>query len=159
MRRLPTSDIISLVSGDAPRFDLSESYGPHARLRDIVGDDFSDLAEIELGYGTAQGDARVRRIVGQLHGVDADDVVLTNGGIQALFLLGYILCQPGDEAVIGSPVFPLARNALDSVGADVRVVPAVFDDGYCVIPSAVRALLTSKTKPTVDDARPHLSTS
>jgi aspartate/methionine/tyrosine aminotransferase len=146
MRRFPTSDIISLVSGEAPRYDLSESYGPHARLGDVVGDGLAELAEIELSYGTVQGDERVRRIVGELHGVNTADVVLTSGGMQALFLLGYILCRPGDEAVIGTPVFPLARNALESVGAEIRTVPAVFDDGYCVESEAVRAVLTPKTK-------------
>jgi aspartate/methionine/tyrosine aminotransferase len=146
MERFPSNDIISLVSGDPPLYDLSESYGPHARLRDIVGNDFGEIADLELGYGSAQGDVGVRRLVADLHGVNADSVVLTNGGIQALFLLGYILCGPGDEAVIGSPVFPLARNTFDSVGAKILAVPAVFDDSYRITADAVRARLTPKTR-------------
>jgi aspartate/methionine/tyrosine aminotransferase len=39
------------------------------------------------------------------------------GGIHALFLLGYILCGSGEEAVITTPVFPPARDTLVSVGA------------------------------------------
>jgi aspartate/methionine/tyrosine aminotransferase len=146
MRRFADNDIISLVSGAPPLYDLSESFGPHARLRDVVGDDVADLAELELAYGSAQGDARVRERVAGLYGVGAEEVVLTNGGIQALFLLAYVTCGPGDEAIIGSPVFPMARNALESVGATVHAVPAHFDERYRVAPDAVRARLTARTK-------------
>jgi hypothetical protein len=47
MARFPSNDIISLVSGETPRHDLSESYGPHARLRDIVSN-FAGIAGLEL---------------------------------------------------------------------------------------------------------------
>jgi aspartate/methionine/tyrosine aminotransferase len=146
MDRFPINDIISLVSGEAPRFDLSESCGPHARLREIVGNAPSELLDLELGYGNPHGDIQVRQFVGSLHGVEADTVVLTNGAIQALFLMAYILCRPGDEVVVGSPMFPLARNVVESIGAMVYAVQSTFDCGYVVTANAVQERLTQRTK-------------
>src|SRR5262245_65840044 len=83
-----------------------------------------------LGYGTAQGDPRLRALIADAHGVSADDVVITVGGMHALFLVAFVVCGSGDEAVAVSPMFPLARNTLQAVGATIRTVPLSFDRGY-----------------------------
>src|SRR5215468_3748916 len=127
MARFPANDIISLV-GSAPRFDLGESVGPDLRLAELV--DPSELGDLPLGYGTAEGDQRLRKAIADLHGVAPDDVVVTVGGMHALFLVAFILCDRGDEAVMTSPAFPLARNALDVVGAQLRILRLSFDGAY-----------------------------
>jgi len=40
----------------------------------------------------------LRQAIAQSHGVGPDDVVVTVGGMHALFLIAFILCDPGDEA-------------------------------------------------------------
>jgi aspartate/methionine/tyrosine aminotransferase len=142
MRRFPKNDIISLV-GAAPRYDLAESVGPDLRLGDLLDGDLDDLA---LAYGTAEGDARLRKAVADLHGVDAEDVVITVGGMHALFLLAFILCKTGDEAVTTAPLFPIARNVLDAVGAVVRVLNVDFDNGYQPDADALARQLSPGTK-------------
>jgi aspartate/methionine/tyrosine aminotransferase len=142
MRRFPKNDIISLV-GAAPRYDLAESVGPDLRLGDLLDGDLDDLA---LAYGTAEGDARLRQAIADLHGVDAEDVVITVGGMHALFLLAFILCKTGDEAVTTAPLFPIARNVLDAVGAVVRVLNVDFDNGYQPDVDALARQLSPGTK-------------
>jgi aspartate/methionine/tyrosine aminotransferase len=149
MQRFPQNDIISLV-GEAPRFDLGESYGRHLRLADVLElSDGEELREMLLGYGTPEGDGRLREAIAGLHGVAPDDVVVTCGGAQALFLLALILCERGSEAVVAAPLFPLARAALDLigdlVGANVRVLRLSFDQGYQIDVAALRELLSAKT--------------
>jgi aspartate/methionine/tyrosine aminotransferase len=68
------------------------------------------------------------------------------GGMQALFLTAFLLCEPGDEAVITAPLFPNARAALESVGATVRAIPLSFDDRYALKLGAVRQALSPRTK-------------
>jgi DNA-binding transcriptional MocR family regulator len=70
----------------------------------------TSLGDMRLGYGTAQGDPRLRQKIAALHGVDSDDVVVTVGGIHALFLIAFTLCDHDDEAVTTAPLFPLAGN-------------------------------------------------
>ena len=70
MTRFPANDIISLV-GEVPRYDLAESVGPDMRLAELLDASAqASLGEMLLGYGTAQGDPRLRRMIAGLHGVD-----------------------------------------------------------------------------------------
>ena len=130
MGKFSSNEIISLI-GPTPRYDLGESVGPDLSLNDVLGSDpEASLGDLALGYGTAQGDPRLRALIADAHGVSADDVVVTVGGMHALFLIAFVVCDPGDEAVVASPMFPLARNALQAVGATIRTVPLSFDRGY-----------------------------
>src|SRR5688572_11150827 len=126
MARFPNNDIISLV-GEAPRFDLAESVGPDLQLAELLQEAPADWADFGLGYGTADGGAPLRRAIADAHGVEPDDVVVTVGGMHALFLLAFTLCDRGDEAVVAAPLFPLARHALMAVGAEIRTLPLAFD--------------------------------
>lgn len=146
MNRFPPNDIIHLV-GDAPRFDLAESLGPSLRLSDLLDEpSLRELAHLPLGYGTAEGDAALRAEIARLHGVSADDVVVTAGGMQALFALAFTLCGAGTEAVAATPLFPLARNALVAVGTEVRPLALHFDNGYQPDLAELRRLLSPRTR-------------
>jgi aspartate/methionine/tyrosine aminotransferase len=143
MTRFVRNDIISLT-GSAPRFDLAESVGPDLRLGELLGSDAAD--DLRLGYATAAGDPALRAAIAAQHGVDADDVVVTVGGMHALFLAGYILCGRGEEAIIATPVFPPARDTLRSVGATLRQLPLEFNEGYRLDPGWLAALLSPATR-------------
>ena len=145
MARFPDNEIISLVS-KAPRFDLAESVGPSVRLTELIDMAFGDDADFSLDYGTAAGNPELRQEIATESGVHADDVVVTVGGMHALFLIAFTLCQAGDEAIVAEPVFPLARNALTAVGAVTRPLALSFDTGYRIDLAALRKLLSPKTK-------------
>jgi hypothetical protein len=142
MPTFPRHQIMSLTA-EQPRYELGESYGPDLRLADLLTPELGDL---ELGYGTAAGDARLRTAIAERHGVRADQVVVTVGGMHGIFLLAYLLADAGGEVVTTAPEFPMTRSAFETVGASVRVVPVGFDDGYRVTADAVRAQLTPDTK-------------
>ena len=148
--RFPESDIISLVdsAGDAPRYELGESLGPDLRLATLLqAPGPGGLDGLSLGYGTPAGDVRLRQAIAELHGVGADDVVVTVGSLHALFLIAFILCGQGDEAVTTSSSFPLARNALEVVaGKNLRTVTTSFDRGYRLDMDEFRAALSLRTR-------------
>src|SRR5262249_25616808 len=140
------NDIMSLV-GDKPRWDLAESFGPSLHLGDLLDTScLASLGDIELGYGTAEGDQRLREAIADLHRVAPDDVVVTVGGMHALFLVAFILCDRGDEAVMTSPTFPLARNALDVVGAQLRILRLSFDGAYGLDLAELAGQLSERTR-------------
>lgn len=150
MDRFPANDIIHLT-GEAPRYDLAESLGPDLRLGDVLGDELDaparqGLASLSLGYGPSQGQPALRAAIAAAHGVDAADVVVTTGGIHALYLLALTLCGPDGEAVVTAPVFPPARDALRAMGGVVCELPVRFDDGYQPDLAALRALLSPRTR-------------
>ncbi len=158
MARFMESEIISLV-GVAPRYDLSESLGPDLRLAELLqpaagsdhpshdlSGDASDFGDLTLGYASAEGDPRLRETIAHLHGVSPEDVVLTVGSMHALFLIAFIVCERGSEAVAVAPLFPPARNVLDAVGAEVRVLSLSFDRGYRPDLAELRELLSPQTR-------------
>jgi aspartate/methionine/tyrosine aminotransferase len=142
MATFPRNEIMSLTA-EQPVHDLGESYGPDLRLADVLT---PELADLELGYGTAAGDPRLRSALAERHGVRPDQVVVTVGGMHGIFLLSYLLVDRGGQVVTTAPLFPMTRNTYESLGADVRVIPVTFDDGYRLTADAVRAQLTAETK-------------
>ena len=142
MATFPRNEIMSLTASK-PRHDLGESYGPDLRLADLLT---PELADLELGYGTAAGGLQLRTAIADRHGVRPEDVVITVGGMHGIFLLAYLLADQGGQVVTTAPEFPMTRNAFETVGASVRVVPLSFDDGYRVTAGAVRAQLTLETR-------------
>jgi aspartate/methionine/tyrosine aminotransferase len=146
VQRFPKNDIISLI-GPLPRYDLGESLGPDLRLNDVLDPSTQpSFGETALSYGTAQGDPRLRALIAEAHGVSADDVVVTVGGMHALFLIAFTCCERGDEAVTVSPAFPLARTTLHAVGATIRTVPLSFDRGYRLAAADIDRHLSERTK-------------
>lgn len=142
MNQFPANAIISLV-GAAPEYDLAESVGPDMALAELLA--APGFAETSLGYGTAEGDERLRRAIAEQHGVDKDNVVITVGGAHALFLLAFIICGRGGEAIVATPVFPPARDALLAVGAELRELPLAFERRYQPDLGQLRARLSAKT--------------
>lgn len=146
MSRFAPNGIMSLVD-DHMRFDLGASYAPSLALDALLDPTtMAELGRTALGYRTASGDRELRSAVAQINGVAADDVVITIGGMHALFMLAFVLCERGDEAVITTPIFPPARASLEAIGATVRALPLSFDHGYRFDPSDLEPLLTEKTK-------------
>jgi aspartate/methionine/tyrosine aminotransferase len=143
--RFPANDIISLV-GAPPRHDLAESFGPSLDAAALLRSAAEAVQDLALGYGSAPGHAALREAIAAAHDVDPAQVVVTVGGMHALFLLAFTLCSRGDEAVVAAPVFPLAHNVLLGVGATVKTLPLHFDDAYQPDLDALRALLTPKTR-------------
>jgi aspartate/methionine/tyrosine aminotransferase len=128
MARFAPNEIIGLV-GNAPRYDLAESLGPDLALSELL--EGSAMPSLALSYGTASGDLALRTAIASRHqGAQPDDVVVTAGGMHALFLLAFLLCERDTEAVAATPLFPLARNALQAVGANIRTWSLAFDDAY-----------------------------
>jgi aspartate/methionine/tyrosine aminotransferase len=144
--RFPRNDIISLTS-ESVRYDLAESVGPDLRLGALLSSGIvATLMDLDLAYGTAAGSPSLRQLIASRHGVDGDDVVVTAGGMQALFLLAFIVCGAGDDAVIGSPVFPNSRTVLQAVGANVLELPIMFDEGYRLNIERLESALTPRTR-------------
>jgi aspartate/methionine/tyrosine aminotransferase len=146
MKRFPPNEIISLVNSK-PRYDLAESVGPDLQLAELLAaDERASLFETRLGYGTAAGDPRLRQSIADAHNVGCDDVVITVGGMHALFLLTFVLCDRGDEVVTPAPLFPQTRNTLQAVGASVHTLPLTFDRHYQPDPDEFRARLSPRTR-------------
>ncbi|MBB2947421.1 hypothetical protein FB565_007189 [Actinoplanes lutulentus] len=126
------------------RYDLAESTCPPVRLGDLAEPD--ELAAVPMGYGTTRGDLALRELIAARTGVTADQVLVTVGAIEAMFLLAQAVCEPGDRALLVTPCFPPARSVPEGLGAKVDLIKASFDDGYRLPLEEITAALGPHTK-------------
>ncbi|MFK3979623.1 pyridoxal phosphate-dependent aminotransferase [Micromonospora sp. NPDC050397] len=126
------------------RYDLAESACPPLHLGDLA--DAATLATVPLGYGTSRGDPDLRALIAADSGVDPEQVLVTVGAIEAMYLLAQATCSPGDRVLLTTPCFPPARTVPEGLGAKVDVVPLSFDDGYRLPVERIAARLDPRTR-------------
>jgi aspartate aminotransferase len=105
-----------------------------------------------LSYGPAQGFLELREAIAAYFGgygisLIADNVIITNGGSEAILLAFATVADPGDEIIIPEP-FYTNYNGYASL-ADLKVVPLTLkiEDGYRLPPAAeFEAKITPRTK-------------
>ncbi len=96
------------------------------------------LARQALQYGTTQGAERLRkqlvRHLAQLEqcapdnlGIAPEQLILTTGSQQLLSLVGEVLLDPGDVALVAAPTYFAFLGTLNGLGARVIPVPADAD--------------------------------
>ena len=74
------------------------------------------------------------------------EVIVTNGGKQALFNAALALFDPGDEVITHSPYWPTIPEQVKLVGAVPVIVPTSPADGFTVHAEALIKAITPKTK-------------
>ena len=108
-----------------------------------------EAAQAALQYGTTQGYLALReKLLARSAALDSlsprdlsltvDDVVVTTGSQQLLYLLAEALLDPGDIVITEAPSYFVFQGALTSLGARTLSVP-MDEDGMCV--SALAELL------------------
>lgn len=79
-------------------------------------------------------------------GYSPDEIVVTNGGKQAVAQAIMATCGPGDEVVIPAPHWVSYPEMARLTGATARVIQTRREDGYKITPSMLEAIVTERTK-------------
>ncbi|MEV4130805.1 PLP-dependent aminotransferase family protein [Dactylosporangium sp. NPDC049742] len=133
--------LISFARG-APSLDIIDIDGlKAAAVRAFEADPAGITA-----YGTSVGYLPLRSWIAAKHGVDAEQVIVTNGSLQADALLFEHLVKPGDVVVVEKPTYDRTLLNLRNLGATVHQV-TVDADG--IDTDELRALLESGVRPTL----------
>src|SRR5688500_4268857 len=137
--RMPANATISFARG-APSLDIVDVEG----LREAAQRAFDEDPAGTTAYGTAVGYVPLREYIAERHGVAVDQVLVTNGSMQADAFLFELLVQPGDAVVVESPTYDRTLLNLRGRGADIRMVD-LETDGIDV--EALAALLEGGVAP------------
>lgn len=76
----------------------------------------------------------------------AENVLITTGGQEGLFLIMQALLDPGDEILVPDPRYTSYDEAIASAGGVFVLVPTDHADAFNLRPEAVEAAITPKTK-------------
>jgi 2-aminoadipate transaminase len=93
-----------------------------------------------FGYGTSMGYKPLVAWIAAKHGLEPDQVIATNGSMQADAFLFERLVEPGDQVVVEAPTYDRTLLALRKLGAELLAIP-LEDDGIDVeaLAQALRA--------------------
>jgi aspartate aminotransferase len=80
------------------------------------------------------------------YGVRPEQVVVTQGGIQALYLALRALLEPGDEVLLPDPAWPNYRMIAHLLGARVLSYPLVAGGGFLPRLEDLERLMTPRTR-------------
>ncbi len=145
-RALENPDVVSLAAGFVDNASL-----PAAEVREAIEQIFAHprSAQSALQYGITQGYAPLReKILHRLLALDSvtkadvkwsiDDLVITSGSQQLLYLVAETLLDPGDIVIAEAPSYFVYNGVLKSFGARVLTVPM---DDQGMITDALEDLL------------------
>ncbi|MCP2257643.1 DNA-binding transcriptional regulator, MocR family, contains an aminotransferase domain [Streptoalloteichus tenebrarius] len=136
---MTAAQLISFARG-APSLDIVDVDGlKAAAVRAFEADPVGVTA-----YGPSAGYAPLRQWVADKHGVGADQVLVTNGSLQADAFLFEHLVSAGDHVVVERPTYDRTLQNLRAMGAVVHQV-TLRDDGIDV--AELRALVESGVRP------------
>jgi DNA-binding transcriptional MocR family regulator len=131
------ADTISFARG-APSADIL----PADAVREAAATALANDWERALSYGTGIGHPGLCEwIATELHGIDPEQVMVTNGSMEAAALLFRYMIEPGDRVIVEQPSYDrtlllLGRTGaelvpvrLEADGIDVDAVEAALADG------------------------------
>lgn len=100
-------------------------------------DILKNIDRITLEYSPSQGYRSLREaLVGYYERyqikLDADEIIITCGGSEAV-LFAFMSClNPGDEIIIPEPAYANYMSFAVSAGAKIRTVATTIDEGFCL---------------------------
>ncbi|MCX6364132.1 MAG: pyridoxal phosphate-dependent aminotransferase [Actinobacteria bacterium] len=147
-RRMPIEEESPEQLGyDKIRFNLTESS---VRDRSLAGLGI-EIGDMILFYGGHLGNDTFRELIaaqsgGAGGGVGRDDVLVTAGAAQALFIIATSLLDKGDHLVVIRPNYATNIETPRAIEADISYLDLTFEDGFRIDPDKLMALVTPRTK-------------
>ncbi|RKN14585.1 PLP-dependent aminotransferase family protein [Micromonospora musae] len=136
---MTAEQLISFARG-APSLDIVDVEGlKAAAVRAFDADPAGVTA-----YGTSVGYPPLRRWIAEKHGVTPEQVLITNGSLQADAFLFDHLVRPGDAVVVERPTYDRTLLNLKQMGGELHGV-TIQPDG--VDTAELRKLLESGVRP------------
>ena len=113
----------------------------------------ASLRRGETAYTSNSGTLELRQAVSQhlkrLYGVEyhpEDEVIITVGVSEALYLIMTAILDPGDEVIIPEPCFVAYTSEVGLAGGVPVTVPTYMLDDFQVTAAAIEKAITPKTK-------------
>jgi DNA-binding transcriptional MocR family regulator len=134
------TDVISFARG-APSADILPADAVREAAVVALAEDWQRALSYGTGFGHPELCAWVAR---ELHGIEPEQVMFTNGSMEAAALLFRYMLEPGDRVIVEQPTYDRTLLLLGRTGAELVPVP-LEDDGVDVA-AVERALADAPVK-------------
>jgi aspartate/methionine/tyrosine aminotransferase len=131
-------------------YDLASSTGPRWTVRELlalVDDEARErLFERPVYYAPPEGGAELREAIAAMAGATADDVRITTGASEALWILFIDAAEPGANVVLPHPGFPSFDEAAHVLGLEVRYYHLRAESEFRIDLDEIRSHTDGRTK-------------
>ena len=125
--KFPSFDLerIQSIYENSVEINLTESGIEPLSLKELMNPkELEELLNLPLGYGYTQGTPLLRqRISNQYEGVDENNILVTSGSSEAIFLSTLLTVSKDDRVVMMTPNYLSFNGVAEALGAEVDYVP------------------------------------
>jgi aspartate aminotransferase len=113
---------------------------------EIVESAYAAMKAGKTKYSSAYGEMKLREEIAQIHGVKAENVVITPGSKWGVFATMYLMTQNGGNIIIPTPYWTAYSLIAKNIGATVKLLPTKLENEWKVDPAELEALIDQDTK-------------
>jgi len=148
--KFPSFDLerIQSIYENSVEINLTESGIEPLSLKELMNPkEIEELINLPLGYGYTQGTPLLRQRISNLYeGADENNVLVTSGSSEAIFLSAVLTVSKGDRVVMMMPNYLSFNGVAEALGADVDYVPLIKKEKWEWDLDCLDEAVSNKTK-------------
>ena len=148
--KFPSFDLerIQSIYENSVEINLTESGIEPLSLKQLMNPkELEELLNLPLGYGYTQGTPLLRQRISNLYeGADENNVLVTSGSSEAIFLSTVLTVSKGDRVVMMTPNYLSFNGVAEALGADVDYVPLLKKEKWEWDLDCLDEVVSNKTK-------------
>jgi aspartate aminotransferase len=113
---------------------------------EIVEAAYASMKAGKTKYSSSYGELKLRQKIAEIHGVKAENVVITPGSKWAIFSTMFLTLKNGGNVVIPTPYWTAYDLIAKSFGAKTKLLKTEMEDGWKVDLSKLESLIDNETK-------------
>ena len=148
--KFPSFDLerIQSIYENSVEINITESGIEPLSLKELMNsEEIEELLNFPLGYGYTQGSPLLRSRISDLYeGCDKNNVLVTSGSSEAIFLSAVLTVSEGDKVVMMTPNYLSFNGIAEALGAEVNYVPLIKKEKWKWDLETLDAMVGNKTK-------------
>ena len=114
-------------------------------------DAVKDFDDKVIAYSESGGEAVLQKAISKYfagYGIDfkPDDIMVTNGGSEALSMIFTSILDPGDNVITAEPYYTNYNTFVTAAGGDIVPVTTRAEEGYKADPSLIEKAINDRTR-------------
>ncbi|MEM2937210.1 MAG: pyridoxal phosphate-dependent aminotransferase [Candidatus Bathyarchaeia archaeon] len=126
------------------KFNLGDPDQPTPK--EIIEAAYEAMKKGKTKYSSSSGEKPLREALASLHGVSADNVVITAGSKWGIFAVMYLLLKKEGNVIIPTPHWTAYDLTAKSLGAEIKFLRTELETDWKIDPEKLEALIDDKTR-------------
>ncbi len=113
---------------------------------EIVEASYASMKAGKTKYSSSYGEPKLRQKIAEVHGVKAENVVITPGSKWVIFSTMFLTMKTGGNVIIPTPYWTAYDLIAKSIGAKTKLLKTEMETGWKVDLGELESLIDSETK-------------